>query len=68
MPSALTNQIVTYCLGIATGRYGIDVHAFCFMSTHYHLVATDPRGELPEFTPQTCPALQTGHRMKPSRP
>ncbi|MCK5797241.1 MAG: transposase [Deltaproteobacteria bacterium] len=49
VPSALTNQIVTYCLGIATERYGIDVHAFCFMSTHYHIVATDPRGELPEF-------------------
>ncbi|MCK5797667.1 MAG: transposase [Deltaproteobacteria bacterium] len=48
-PSALTNQIVTYCLGIAAERYGIDLHAFCFMSTHYHLVATDPRGELPEF-------------------
>ena len=49
VPSALTNQIVTYCLGIAAERYDILVHAFCFMSTHYHIVATDPRGELPEF-------------------
>ncbi len=29
--------------------YGIEAHAYCFLSNHYHLVVTDPRARLPEF-------------------
>lgn len=48
-PNAATNQILLYCLAIAAERYGMLIHAFCFMSNHWHLVATDTRGQRPEF-------------------
>ena len=48
-PSAQTNAILFYCLARAAALYGIQVHAYCFLANHYHLVATDPRARLPEF-------------------
>ena len=48
-PSPQLNQAFLYCLGYAAARYGIDVHAFCVMSNHIHLVITDPGGTLPQF-------------------
>ncbi len=48
-PSAQTNAILLYCLARAAGLYGVEVHAYCFLSNHYHLVVTDPRARLPEF-------------------
>src|SRR3970282_1245154 len=48
-PTDQTNAILLYCLAIAAARYGIQVHSYCFLSNHYHLVCTDPRGVLPEF-------------------
>ncbi len=48
-PSPKLNQIFLYCLGCAAERYGIEVHAYCLMSNHMHLVLTDPRGTLPNF-------------------
>ena len=48
-PHPLTNDIFLYCLGLATERHGILVHAVCVMSNHYHAVVTDPRGILPAF-------------------
>ena len=38
-PSAQTNAILLYCLARAAGLYGVEVHAYCFLSNHYHLVA-----------------------------
>ena len=38
-----------YCLGIAAHKHGVEVHAACVMSNHYHLVLTDVRGVLPDF-------------------
>jgi putative transposase len=43
------NQIFLYCLAVAARRTGILVHAYCVLSTHYHLVVTDVNGQLPEF-------------------
>src|SRR6185369_2604876 len=37
-------------------RYDVQVHAFCAMSTHLHLIVTDVRGFLPRF-------LQYFHRL-----
>ena len=51
-PSVATNALVTYCLAVATARTGIKVHAFCFMSNHWHGVVTDPDARLPEFLEQ----------------
>jgi REP element-mobilizing transposase RayT len=48
-PSRTTNQILLYCLARATELYPVTLHAFCFLSNHYHLVLTDPDARLPEF-------------------
>ena len=48
-PSIKTTQIFKFCLAVASQRTGVQLHAFCALSNHYHLVATDPRGTLPEF-------------------
>ncbi|MEM7436531.1 MAG: hypothetical protein AAF436_15345 [Myxococcota bacterium] len=49
-PDRELNRAFLYCLALATEKYGIEVHALCVMSNHYHLVLTDPRGVLPLFT------------------
>jgi hypothetical protein len=38
-----------YCLAVAAERTGVLLHAVTVMSNHYHLVATDPLGRMPEF-------------------
>jgi len=48
-PSPKVNAILLYCLALAARRFGVLIHAFCFLSNHVHLVATDERGELPLF-------------------
>jgi putative transposase len=48
-PSALINQIVTYCLAFAADRAGIVIYGWVFMSNHWHAVVNDPDGRLPEF-------------------
>ncbi len=48
-PSAVVNQIVAYCIGLAAERTGVLVHALCVLSDHYHGVFTDVFGRLPEF-------------------
>ncbi|WP_242394462.1 transposase [Anaeromyxobacter oryzisoli] len=48
-PSRNTDDIFRYVLAIAANRYEIQVHAFCVLSTHFHLVVTDPHARLPEF-------------------
>jgi REP element-mobilizing transposase RayT len=48
-PSEETNAIILYCLAVAAKRYGIQLHAYCFLSNHLHMVLTDPRGNLPAF-------------------
>jgi putative transposase len=42
-------QIFWYCLAVAAKKHGIIVHAAVLMSTHIHLVYTDPRGVQPDF-------------------
>ena len=48
-PSDETTEILAYCLGLATEKTGILLHAVCFMSNHHHMVVTDPLGQLPDF-------------------
>ncbi len=48
-PSKLTNQIVAYCVAHAAELTGVQVHAVCVMSNHWHAVVTDPSARLPEF-------------------
>jgi putative transposase len=49
-PSVVTNLVFKFVLAVAAARYGILVHAACVMSNHYHLVVTDPRASLPDFS------------------
>ena len=48
-PSKRTNRIVGYLLAVAVQRFDIQLHAFCVMSNHHHLVVTDPEARLPAF-------------------
>ena len=49
VPLAEINHICCFCLLCAAQRHHIELHAFCFMSNHFHLVLTDTEGELSEF-------------------
>jgi len=49
LPSPVVNGIFSYCLALAASRTSVLVHIACVMSNHYHLLVTDPKGELPEF-------------------
>ena len=53
-PSEVTNAIFLYALAVVAQRYRIAVHAFCVLSNHFHLVATDPYAELPAFMRDFC--------------
>ena len=48
-PSRHVNRIFRFCLAVAANRTGIQLHAYCALSNHYHIVLTDPAGSLPEF-------------------
>lgn len=48
-PSEETDGILRYALAVAAQRFGLVLHAFCVMSSHYHAVVTDPDGRLPAF-------------------
>ena len=48
-PSRLTNEVFLYVLAVAAARYDIQVHAYCVLSNHFHLVVTDPHARLPAF-------------------
>ena len=49
VPTKQVVRIVEYCLAKVAADNGILLHAFTFMSNHFHLVLTDPRGVLPTF-------------------
>jgi putative transposase len=48
-PSAATDEVFLYVLAVAAERFRIQIHAFCVLSNHYHLVLTDPHARLPAF-------------------
>ena len=48
-PSRRTNDIFRYLLAVAAARHDIQVHAYCVLSNHFHLVVTDPHARLPDF-------------------
>lgn len=55
-PDPRVRRIFLYSLAVAANRYGILVHCVVLMSTHEHLVVSDPEGRLPDF-------LQYFHRL-----
>ena len=48
-PDRPVTKTLEHLLAVAQERFGIDLHAACGMSNHYHLVATDTRGCMPDF-------------------
>jgi REP element-mobilizing transposase RayT len=48
-PSDQVNQIFRFCLAYAAQRFSIRIHAYVVMGNHFHLVATDVHGTLPQF-------------------
>lgn len=48
-PNRKLNQIFEFCLAVAAARSGCEIHAYCMLSNHYHLVVTDVEGNLPIF-------------------
>jgi putative transposase len=48
-PDEAMRALFTFVLAVCAAKYGILVHAVVLMSTHEHLVLTDPRGVLPDF-------------------
>jgi putative transposase len=48
-PSKVAKEVFLYVLALAAHRYGIELHAYCVLSNHYHLVVTDPLAQLPAF-------------------
>jgi putative transposase len=48
-PCAEVRAAFTFALGVAVERFGMLIHTYTVMSTHYHMELTDPSGCLPEF-------------------
>lgn len=48
-PDEATKELIEYSLAVAARIYEMEVHAYCAMSTHIHVVLTDVRGRLPLF-------------------
>ncbi|MDH3623597.1 MAG: transposase [Myxococcales bacterium] len=48
-PDPAIRQLYLYALAVCAKQFGILVHAVTLMSTHEHLVITDPNRRLPEF-------------------
>jgi putative transposase len=48
-PDPAVRQTFEYVLGLACGLYEMQLHAFVAMSNHYHLVVSDPHGNISDF-------------------
>jgi putative transposase len=48
-PSKTVNEVFLYVLALAAQRSGVEIHAFCVLSNHFHLIVTDPDARLPAF-------------------
>jgi putative transposase len=53
-PSKQINRLIGYILAVAAARYEIQVHCFCVLSNHFHLVITDTKGTCPAFMRDLC--------------
>ncbi|NNE11774.1 MAG: transposase [Ilumatobacter sp.] len=48
------------CLGDAAARFGVEIHAYCLMPNHFHLVVNCPDGNLSAFM-QLLVSVYTRH-------
>jgi hypothetical protein len=50
LPSKKANQAIEYCIARALRRSGLIVHLIVFLANHYHIIVSDPHGNLPVFS------------------
>lgn len=50
VPHRETLQLVKYAYAVAANKFKLKIHALCVMSTHVHVIATDPLAQHPDFT------------------
>jgi REP element-mobilizing transposase RayT len=55
-PDSAMTAFIRYAFVMAAQIHEIELHAVCAMSTHFHYVVSDPKGDLPRF-------LATFHRL-----
>jgi len=48
-PSKELKEAILYCIADAQAQHPVQIHAFCAMSNHLHIVLTDPDGTAPLF-------------------
>jgi len=48
-PDPAIAQLFLYTLAVCANEFGVELHALVLMSTHEHLVVTDPNERLPDF-------------------
>jgi len=48
-PSKELREAILYCIADAQSQHPVQIHAFCAMSNHIHVVLTDPDGTAPFF-------------------
>ena len=48
-PSKVLNHAFRFMLAHGAARAGVQLHAACVMSNHFHVMATDPAGDLSKF-------------------
>ncbi|MGQ0673928.1 MAG: transposase [Hyphomicrobium sp.] len=41
-------ELFLECVALAANRYGIEIHAYCLMTNHYHLLVRSLTGRLPD--------------------
>ncbi len=49
VPTRPVRDSIDYLFALLVTKYGLLVHEYLWMSNHWHLVVTDPRGELSAF-------------------
>ncbi|MBU1245282.1 transposase [Myxococcota bacterium] len=48
-PTKELHKAILYCIADAQAQHPVQIHAFCAMSNHLHVVLTDPDGTAPLF-------------------
>ncbi len=48
-PDPVIEQVLTFCLGLAAQRHGVEVFCLVVLSNHVHIGLRDPKGRLPRF-------------------
>jgi hypothetical protein len=48
-PDSFVTELLLYVLGYAVGLLGLEIHAVVALSNHWHLIVTDPSGNVCRF-------------------